>query len=134
MFKEKLFALFCVILMLAGASLSHAGTPGFLLGNWAGATYVDEEPVAVDMAVTLIKPNVKGGKFHYGEPRACYLHMAYVISEGDLHWFALSESNGGFCDKLDGRKIKFAPAEEESSIHYELSMASGRETGTLRKQ
>jgi hypothetical protein len=121
------------VLAIIFSSPIRAETPDFLLGSWAGSTMTDSGPIGVDMKLNTIKVNVKGGEFHYGEPRACRLQMAYIASDSNKHWFALSEPTGGYCDKLFGKRIVLIQGDDPSSIQYELKPDGTSETGNLQK-
>lgn len=71
-----------------------------LIGDWRGST--TDQQYAVDMQITGVKINEKGGRFHYGPPRSCEMALIYKSAgPNDSYQFNFVESHGGFCDRLD---------------------------------
>jgi hypothetical protein len=107
-----------------------------LIGTWEGAVFVNGRPIGVDLQITQIKTNANGGVIHYGEPRACRLNIAYITVNKGSYWFALKESTGGYCDKLDGKSIQLMPVSDQPTLNYEIEAikpGAEKETATLQK-
>jgi hypothetical protein len=124
-------AALCFALILPAVSSAET-----LIGNWEGAVIVDSAPIGVDLKIDLLKTNMKGGVFHYGEPRACRLSVVYITIDNSVYWFAMTESSGGYCDKLDGKHIKLSLGDGSTSLEYEIiagQSAGKRESATLQR-
>ncbi len=114
--------------------LSSAAEP--LLGTWEGAVFTNSAPIGVDLEINLVKTNTKGGVFHYGEPRACRVNIVYITVDKGVYWFAMTESSGGYCDKLDGKHLKLTPASDRASLNYAIDATQSgakKESATLQK-
>jgi hypothetical protein len=133
-----LFLIPLTLLTLAFSSSPTSSSPGDeLIGIWDGAVFVKGNPIGVDLEITQVKVNVNGGVFHYGEPRACRLNTAFITADGERYWFALKESTGGYCDKLEGKRLLLAPQPDERSLTYEIDTRSSggeNESATLNKR
>ena len=103
---------------LFNTPLSSAAEP--LIGTWEGAVFINGTPIGVDLEINLVKTNTKGGAFHYGEPRACRVNIVYITVDEGVYWFAMTESSGGYCDKLDGKHLKLTPASDRASLNYAI--------------
>lgn len=136
--SKSLFFIPLIALTLAFSSSPPmtASADESLIGTWQGAAFVKESPIGVDLEITQVKVNTNGGVFHYGEPRACRLNVAYITTNNGVYWFAMKESTGGYCDKLDGKNITFKPDPDQKQLTYEIAASqSGGETesATLQK-
>jgi hypothetical protein len=129
-----LIPLIAVAIVFSSAPPSSAEEQ--LIGTWEGAVFVNDKPIGVDLEITQIRTNTNGGVFHYGEPRACRLNIAYITVNKGSYWFALKESTGGYCDKLEGKRMQLVPVVDQSALNYEIEasrLGAEKETGTLQK-
>ena len=110
---SKMAFLLCAAVLATPISATASGhDKQELIGDWRGATTDKQESnqinVSVDMQITQVKINEKGGRFHFGPPRSCEMSMIYKDSgPNDSFQFYLVESHGGFCDRLNNALVTF---------------------------
>jgi hypothetical protein len=109
-----------------------------LIGDWRGST-TDQQTngqnsVPVDMQITEVKINEKGGRFHFGPKRSCELALLYKeTGPNDSFLFYFVESHGGFCDKLNNALLTLSFQGPDLNFMISPNGAFKGEHGILRK-
>jgi hypothetical protein len=110
-----------------------------LIGDWRGTTTDRHENsqinVSVDMQITAVKINEKGGRFHFGPPRSCEMALIYKdVGPNDSSQFYLVESHGGFCDRLNNALLTLSF--QGSDLNFVISPIGKfvGEHGVLKKE
>lgn len=102
-----------------------ADVSGNKVGIWEGATKRDR------VAVVLKQAPAKDARLSFGGPRFCSLTARY---ESGGKGYALRTSNGGYCDRLLGGRMKITSrAPDNSRLDLEVIDDKGvvRDTATL---
>jgi hypothetical protein len=115
-----------VLIFLSWLILAQAAdVSGKEVGTWEGVTKRDR------VAVVLKRELSKDARLTFGGPRFCSLTARYESGRKD---YALRTSNGGYCDRLLGGRMKIVSrAADDSHLDLEVSDDKGvvRDTAAL---
>jgi hypothetical protein len=129
-----------VSVIVAPASVLAAGhDKQNLIGDWRGTTtsqHADSQiNVSVDMQISEVKINEKGGRFHFGPPRSCEMALVYKeAGPNNSSQFYLVESHGGFCDRLSNALLTLSFQGTELTFVIAPSGTFKGENGVLKKE
>lgn len=123
------------VVIITELPIACAQNQAGLQGNWAGSIMGDNAPIGIDLTIKEVKVNKEGGELHYGEPRGCRLTIVYTAVQESYYWFALKNSTGGYCDKLESGHLKLK-LKDSGHLSFETTTRSSTEldSGDLEKQ
>lgn len=109
------------LLCIAWAALAQSGDPAVI---WRGVTDVN------GVSVTLTLASSQDAKLSFGAPRYCTLKAR---AENQPEEYSLRDSNGGYCDRLLGGRMKFAGNAETARLRVQLidDKGAARDTAEL---
>jgi hypothetical protein len=131
--------LFASIVVVPVSVLAAGHDKQDLIGDWRGSTTGRHENsqinVSVDMQITEVKINERGGRFHFGPPRSCEMALIYKdAGPNDSSQFYLVESHGGFCDRLNNTLLTLSFQGSDLTFVVSPIGTFKGENGVLKKE
>jgi hypothetical protein len=90
--------------------------------------------MAVELTIADLQSGAAGTRLTYGVPRSCRLDAEYSGQGGTHEYFSFTQSNGGFCDRLqDG--VVWVDLLDDRTLRFSVTSENGQvsESGTLLK-